>query len=66
MNIASSVCAASRASNGREANKHGSLLALLSQKGRRSNVAKVTVAGKGSMSTGAPSMNGSLGNLRCK
>ena len=63
VHISRRVGAASRPGDGREADKHGSLLAGGTQKGRRRQVAPVSVAREGAMSTSTPSMDGPFRNL---
>ena len=63
VDISRRVGAASRPGNGRETDKHRSLLAGATQKGRRRQVAPVGVARKSAVSPGTPSMDRPFRNL---
>lgn len=63
MDIARRISTAPGASNGREADEDGRLLALLAQERRSGDVAIVSIARESAMSSGTTSMDSPFGNL---
>jgi hypothetical protein len=63
MDVPSSIRTTPRASNCREADKGRRLLSLLAQEGSSSEVAKVSIAGKGAKRSCSSGMHSSLRNL---